>query len=123
VLVAEDNPVNQRVAARLLEREGHIVTLAANGAEAVAAFRPGEFDLVLMDLQMPKMDGLEATRQIRAGENGDQVPIVALTAHAMKSDEERCLQARMNGYLTKPISAARLNEMIERVVFTPASQR
>ncbi|MGD0014116.1 MAG: response regulator [Bryobacteraceae bacterium] len=123
VLVAEDNPVNQRVAARLLEREGHVVTLAANGAEAVAAFRRGEFDLVLMDLQMPKMDGLEATRQIRAGENGDQVPIVALTAYAMKSDEERCLQARMNGYLTKPISAARLNEMIERVVFTPASQR
>ena len=119
VLLAEDNVVNQRVATRLLEKEGHIVTLAANGAEAVAIFRPGEFDLVLMDVQMPEMDGFEATRRIRAAENGDQVPIVALTAYAMKSDEELCLQATMNGYLSKPISAARLNEMIERVVLTP----
>jgi CheY-like chemotaxis protein len=119
VLLAEDNLVNQRVATRLLEREGHVVTLAANGAEAVAAFSQGEFDLVLMDVQMPEMDGLEATRRIRAAKNGDRVPIVALTAFAMKSDEERCLQAKMNGYLSKPITAARLNEMIERVVLTP----
>jgi CheY-like chemotaxis protein len=119
VLLAEDNLVNQRVATRLLEREGHLVTLAANGAEAVAAFSRGEFDLVLMDVQMPEMDGFEATRRIRAAENGDRVPIVALTAFAMKSDEERCLKATMNGYLSKPITAGRLNEMIDRVVLTP----
>jgi signal transduction histidine kinase/CheY-like chemotaxis protein len=116
VLVAEDNVVNQRVATRLLEREGHVVTVAANGAEAVAAFAHGDFDLVLMDVQMPEMDGLEATRLIRAIQGGDRVPIIALTAYAMKSDEESCLEARMNGYLAKPISAARLNEMIEKVV-------
>jgi signal transduction histidine kinase/CheY-like chemotaxis protein len=122
VLLAEDNPVNQRVATRLLEKKGHAVTLAGNGVAAVATFRRGEFDLVLMDVQMPEMDGLEATRQIRAGESGDRVPIIALTAYAMKSDEERCHQAGMNGYLSKPISAARLNELIERLVLVPSTQ-
>ena len=123
VLLAEDNVVNQRVGTRLLEREGHVVTVAANGVEAVAEFRRGDFDLVLMDVQMPEMDGLEATRQIRASQGGDRVPIVALTAFAMKSDEERCLEAKMSGYLSKPISAARLKEMIERVVAAPAIVR
>jgi len=123
VLLAEDNAVNQRVGTRLLEREGHVVTVAANGVEAVAEFRRGDFDLVLMDVQMPEMDGLEATRQIRASQGGDQVPIVALTAFAMKSDEERCLEAKMNGYLSKPISAARLKEMIEKVVPALAIER
>ncbi len=123
VLLAEDNAVNQRVGTRLLEREGHVVTLAANGAEAVAEFRRGDFDLVLMDVQMPEMDGLEATRQIRASQGGDRVPIVALTAYATKSDEERCLEARMNGHLSKPISAARLKEMIEKVVPALAIER
>ena len=123
VLLAEDNAVNQRVGTRLLEREGHVVTLAVNGVEAVAEFKRGDFDLVLMDVQMPEMDGLEATRQIRASQGGDRVPIVALTAFAMKSDEERCLEAKMNGYLSKPISAARLKEMIEKVVPALAIER
>jgi signal transduction histidine kinase/DNA-binding response OmpR family regulator len=110
ILVAEDNPVNQRLAVRLLERQGHQVTLAGNGREAVAAVEREDFDLVLMDVQMPEMDGLEAVRLIREREKstGGHIPIVAMTAHAMKGDEENCLSAGMDGYLTKPVHPASL---------------
>jgi CheY-like chemotaxis protein len=114
VLVAEDNVVNQRLASRLLEKRGHRVTMTANGQEAVEALARQEFDLVLMDLQMPKMDGFEATAAIREREalDGTHLPIIALTANAMKGDRERCLAAGMDGYLPKPIVAQELDELL-----------
>jgi signal transduction histidine kinase/CheY-like chemotaxis protein len=118
VLVVEDNPVNQRLAMRLLEKRGHRVELAANGREAVQALEKSAFDLVLMDVQMPEMDGLEATSAIRSKElvNGRHQPIIALTAHAMKGDEERCLAAGMDGYLTKPIRIQELDALLDKYV-------
>jgi signal transduction histidine kinase/CheY-like chemotaxis protein/ligand-binding sensor domain-containing protein len=115
ILLAEDNPVNQVVALRLLERRGHRVTLAANGLEAVAAVGREPFDLVLMDVQMPEMDGFEATAAIRQAEEagGRHVPIFAMTAHAMKGDAERCRAAGMDGYLPKPIRPAELYAIVE----------
>jgi len=116
VLVAEDNLVNQRLATRLLEKRGHRVTVAANGREAVEAYARVRFDLVLMDLQMPEMDGFEATAAIRRREMGGvtHLPIIALTAHAMKGDQERCLAAGMDGYLAKPIRTPELDEVLDR---------
>jgi CheY-like chemotaxis protein len=110
ILVAEDNPINQRVAVRLLEKQGHTVVVACNGREAVAAVQGGGIDLVLMDIQMPEMDGLEATAAIRAAEAGAdrRLPILALTALAMVGDRERCLAAGMDGYLVKPIQGDHL---------------
>jgi CheY-like chemotaxis protein len=118
ILLAEDNVVNQRLAMRLLEKRGHTVFLAGNGREALEAFDGEQFDLVLMDVQMPQMSGLEATVAIRAkeSENGTHVPIVAMTAHAMKGDRERCLEAGMDGYVSKPIQAQTLFEEIEKVI-------
>jgi signal transduction histidine kinase/CheY-like chemotaxis protein/ligand-binding sensor domain-containing protein len=119
VLLAEDNRTNQKVATIMLERLGHQVVVAASGVEAVDALRSNAYDLVLMDVQMPDMDGLEATRRIRAGESGEanlHVPIVAMTAHAMKGDRERCLESGMDAYLAKPIKPAELREVIERFV-------
>ena len=115
VLVAEDNAVNQQVARRFLERQGHAVTLAANGLEAVSALEEREFDLVLMDVQMPEMDGFEATARIRAKEvqAGKHQTIVAMTAHAMKGDRERCLNAGMDGYISKPLNSAELINLLE----------
>ena len=115
MLVAEDNPVNQRVVERLLIGRGHDVVLAANGQEAVARYRDGVFDVVLMDVQMPVMGGFEATAAIRAHETivGTRVPIIALTAHAMSGDRDRCLEAGMNGYLSKPIDRAKLFAVVE----------
>lgn len=114
VLVAEDNPVNLKVTHALLTRHGHEITSAANGQEAVDLFRAKEFDLVFMDVQMPVMDGIEATVAIRAMEakSGRHVPIVAMTACAMREDEERCLNAGMDDYLTKPISAKKVAEYL-----------
>ena len=111
ILVAEDNPVNQRLVMRLLEKRGHHATLATNGREAVEAAAQGDYDLVLMDLQMPEMGGLEATAAIREQEaaSGKRHPILALTAHAMKGDEERCRVAGMDGYLTKPLGSEALD--------------
>lgn len=102
ILVAEDNPVNQQVALGLLRKGGHSVQVVANGEEAVAAVRSMPFDLVFMDVQMPVMDGLQATRMIR--EAGIGVPIIAMTANAMVGDDQRCLDAGMNGYIPKPIN-------------------
>jgi len=116
ILVAEDNPVNQAVARRLLQKRGHIVTTVDNGREALAAVEKETFDLILMDVQMPEMDGLEATAAIRSREQGTGVhlPILAMTAHAMKGDEAQCLAAGMDGYITKPVRSEELFGMIER---------
>jgi CheY-like chemotaxis protein len=118
ILLAEDNAVNQTLAVRLLERRGHRVRTAVNGHQALAALAEEAFDLVLMDVQMPEMDGFETTARIRAGEKAPdrRLPIVALTAHAMKGYEERCLAAGMDAYLSKPIRADALYETIERLV-------
>jgi signal transduction histidine kinase/DNA-binding response OmpR family regulator/HPt (histidine-containing phosphotransfer) domain-containing protein len=117
LLLAEDNPVNQKLAVTLLEKHGHRVTVAGSGPAALAAWDGGAFDAVLMDVQMPGMDGFEATARIRAGERGSgrHTPIIALTAHALKGDRERCLQAGMDGYLAKPIRADELFEALGRV--------
>ena len=118
VLLAEDNPVNQKLASRLLEKHGHAAVVTGNGREALAALEAGGFDLVLMDVQMPEMDGFEATAAIRAQEltTGGHLPIVAMTAHALPEDRERCLAAGMDGYVAKPIQADRLFEAVEGVV-------
>jgi CheY-like chemotaxis protein len=114
VLVAEDNPVNQRVATAMLKRRGHRVTVAGNGAEAVALVARETFDVVFMDVQMPEMDGLDATQAIRRAEagTGRHLPIVAMTAHAMNGDRERCLAAGMDDYLTKPVSVAGIDRVL-----------
>jgi two-component system, sensor histidine kinase and response regulator len=118
VLLAEDNAVNQRLAARLLERRGHRVVVAANGQEAIAALEKDNFDLVLMDVQMPEMDGLEATAAIRNKEktSGNHQVVIALTAHAMKGDQERCLAVGMDGYLSKPIRTPELDAILDTYV-------
>ncbi|MGA3024593.1 MAG: response regulator [Bryobacteraceae bacterium] len=117
VLVAEDNAVNQQVARQLIERRGHAAVVAANGIEAMNALEQQDFDLVLMDVQMPEMDGFEATARIRSGEKatGRRLRIVAMTAHAMKGDRERCLAGGMDGYLAKPIRASELDEELEEL--------
>ncbi len=118
ILLAEDSVVNQKLAVALLERHGHTVVVAGNGREAIAALQSQPFDLVLMDVQMPEMDGLEATGLIRAGEKqtGARVPIVAMTAHALKGDRERCLAAGMDDYISKPIHAKQLYETLDRLL-------
>jgi PAS domain S-box-containing protein len=115
VLLAEDSLVNQKLALGLLKRRGHSVTVANNGKEALAALELEKFDLVIMDVQMPEMDGLEATAAIRAKEKqtGAHLPIIAMTAHAMKGDRERCLAAGMDKYVSKPIRAKHLFDVIE----------
>lgn len=115
VLLVEDNPVNQKVAVRFLERMGCTVRVADNGAEGVKAYQQAQFDLVLMDLQMPVMDGLTATGRIREIEaGGHATPIVALTANVMSGQLERCMAAGMNGFLTKPLDVVRLHETLDR---------
>ena len=124
ILVVEDNPVNQTVAQRLLERAGHVVILANNGEEALEALEGRHFDVVLMDVQMPVMGGIEATQAIRAREarhswvvQGDwkPIPIIAMTAHAMQGDRQRCLDAGMDDYVSKPIDARALLAAIDRL--------
>jgi PAS domain S-box-containing protein len=117
VLLAEDSVVNQKLAVYLLEKWGHHVTVANNGHEAVARVQAEPFDMVLMDVQMPEMDGLEATAAIRQQEVGTRkhVPIVAMTAHAMVGDRERCLESGMDDYLSKPIRARELLAVIEKI--------
>ncbi len=123
ILVADDSPTNRVVAARLLEKQGHYVVAVEHGGLAVAAVQESEFDFVLMDVQMPEMDGLEATAAIRARERGTgkHVPIVALTAHAMDGDRDRCLRAGMDGYLAKPFKPEELHALITQLT-RPALQ-
>ncbi|MGE0606213.1 MAG: response regulator [Pirellulales bacterium] len=118
ILLAEDSLINQRLAVALLEKWGHNVTVANNGREAVAASSVESFDLILMDFQMPEMDGLEAASAIRQREEqtGMHVPIIALTAHAMKGDREQCLAAGMDGYVSKPIRSAELLAAMEELL-------
>jgi CheY-like chemotaxis protein len=127
ILLAEDNVVNQTLAIKLLETRGHRVILAKNGKEAVGAFQKGDIDLILMDIQMPEMDGFEATGHIRTLEErsagnrqpATRLPIVALTAHAMKGDRERCLAAGMDDYITKPIDPKALFDVIGKLARQP----
>jgi two-component system sensor histidine kinase/response regulator len=114
VLLVEDNFVNQKVAVRFLERLGCTVEVASNGAEGVAACQERQFDIVLMDLQMPVMDGMTATRKIRDWETSRHTPIIALTANAMTGDRELCEAAGMDGYLTKPIEVERLRSVLAK---------
>jgi PAS domain S-box-containing protein len=118
ILLAEDNHVNQILAVRLLEKRGHHVQVAGDGREALAKLKTGDFDLVLMDVQMPVMGGFEATAAIREMEKGTgrHIPIVALTAHAIKGDRERCLAAGMDGYVEKPIHPEELFEQFEALI-------
>jgi CheY-like chemotaxis protein len=121
ILLVEDNLVNQRVATRLLEKKGHQVSVADNGRAALHAYTRAPYDVVLMDVQMPEMDGLEATAAIRRHEAdcngaGRRVPIIAMTAHALSGDRERCLAAGMDDYVSKPIQSRALFGAIERVL-------
>jgi len=124
VLLAEDNAINARLAQRLLQRLGHTVTHVTDGAQAVEAVRSGRWDAVLMDMQMPVLDGLDATRSIRSEESelGGRLPIIALTANAMKGDDEICLAAGMDAYLTKPIDLERLAEVLDELVTTVTTE-
>jgi two-component system sensor histidine kinase/response regulator len=117
LLLVEDNRVNQKLATRLLEKMGHRVTLAVNGREALALLKPDSFDLVLMDIQMPVMGGVEATQKIREAErqSGGHVPIIAMTAHAMAGDADKYLSAGMDGYISKPVRAGFLRAEIDRL--------
>jgi len=119
ILLAEDNPVNQRLAQRLVEKRGHTIAFASTGQEALNKFEENIYDLILMDIQMPDLDGLEATAAIRKMEelqkSRTRVPIIALTAHAMKGDRERCLAAGMDEYLSKPLRSAELYELLDRI--------
>jgi CheY-like chemotaxis protein/nitrogen-specific signal transduction histidine kinase len=124
ILLAEDNLVNQKLAVKLLEKRGHVVTVANNGREAVEHFDAAAFDLVLMDMQMPEMDGVQATAAIRAKEcvTGGHTPIIAMTAHVMNGDRERCFAAGMDAYLPKPVDSTALYHVIESFTeATPAS--
>ena len=120
VLLVEDNSVNRRIATRMLENAGHEIVAAEDGVAALEALEgAGPFDLALMDVQMPRMDGFEATRRIRADSRFDGLAIVAMTAHALKGDEERCLAAGMDDYLTKPVSAEAVGKTVERWMRSP----
>jgi signal transduction histidine kinase/CheY-like chemotaxis protein len=114
ILVAEDNPVNRKLACKILEKRGHVVAVAENGREAVEAVQASDFDVVLMDVQMPEMDGLEATRRIRSWEQaaGRRTMIAAMTANAMADDRDRCLEAGMDSYITKPLQIAQLAKVL-----------
>lgn len=118
VLLAEDNLVNQKLTARMLERRGHTVTIVPTGRDALEALEKQKFDLILMDLEMPEMNGIEATRAIRERERftGGHIPIIAITAHAMKGHMERCLQSGMDGYISKPMRAEELYAKMEKIV-------
>jgi len=122
VLLAEDNAINQRLTVRLLEKRGHTVSVVQDGTEALAILRRQTFDVILMDIQMPHMDGLETTQAIRTYEQDTttHVPIVAMTAHAMQGDRERCLAAGMDGYVTKPLRPTELFEVIASVTASAA---
>lgn len=117
VLLAEDNEINQQLAVQFLDMRGHSVQVARNGVEVIAALETGRFDVILMDIQMPEMDGFRATTLIREKEGitGEHIPIVAMTGFAMKGDRQRCLDAGVDAYLSKPIRSRELFEAIEQL--------
>jgi two-component system, sensor histidine kinase and response regulator len=117
ILLAEDNPVNQMLAVKVLEKMGHTISVAGNGLQALDLLEKGHFQVILMDVQMPEMDGFETTRVIREKEKltGGHIPIVAMTAHAMTGDRERCLAAGMDDYISKPINRNELLECLEKL--------
>jgi CheY-like chemotaxis protein len=121
ILVCEDNLINQKVAMRMLNSQGHAVTIGDDGRKALAALEAEPFDVVLMDVQMPVMDGLEAVAEIRKREKsrGGHIPVIAMTAHTLKGDRERCRAAGMDGYVSKPIDKRQLFETLDRL--TPQS--
>jgi CheY-like chemotaxis protein len=121
ILLAEDNIVNQRLTSRLLEKMGCVVTIAGNGQIALGLLEKEEFDLVIMDMQMPVVDGLEATERIRARElkYGGHLPIVAMTANAFEDDRQRCQRAGMDGYIAKPVTSKTIESEITRVMSVP----
>ena len=125
ILVAEDNPINQKVAAHILQKYGNTVILADNGRDAVDALKNDDFDLILMDIQMPVMDGFQATSVIRENEKktGKHIPIIALTAHAMKGDREKCLEAGMDDYVSKPIKPDVLFQTIDELMLKKQTPR
>ncbi|MFH1950952.1 MAG: response regulator [Pseudomonadota bacterium] len=139
ILLVEDNLINQTLAIKLLETRGHRVTLASNGIEAVEAFKKGDFDLIIMDIQMPEMDGFEATKAIRNLEGGmrkekeskiqspkskiESIPIIAMTAHAMTGDREKCIDAGMDDYVSKPIKPEALYSVIDKVARKSQSEK
>lgn len=125
ILVAEDNAVNQKLAVRLLEKMGHRVSVVSDGLEVLVALEDEDFDLILMDVQMPNLDGLEASKRIREKERktGGHLPIIALTANALDGDRERCLEAGMDSYLSKPIQVTLLQEEIEKVICDVAKKQ
>ncbi len=114
ILIAEDNAINQKVIERMVQKLGYPVDLVANGREAIDALNGSTYSLVFMDCQMPEMDGFEACREIRKLEGGAQIPIIAITANAMKGDRERCLAAGMDDYVSKPFKQEDLRVVIER---------
>ena len=114
ILLVEDNPANQKLANYILQDRGHVVETAESGQEAICLTERNHYDVILMDVQMPGMNGLEATAAIRKRDEGrPRTPIVAMTAHAMKSDRDRCLAAGMDGYLSKPVSAREMIAVVE----------
>jgi len=121
ILVAEDHPVNRKLVVKLLENKAMVPILASNGGEVLRAMKDDAFDLILMDIQMPGMDGIEATLAIREREKaaGGHIPILAMTAHAMASDREKCLDAGMDGYVSKPVNSDELYQAIENVLTKP----
>ena len=123
ILLAEDNVVNQKVASRVLEKEGFVVDVAEDGRQAVDAWRRGTYDLILMDCQMPQLDGYEATREIRREERetgaASPIPIIALTAHAMKGAADDCRRAGMDDYLTKPLDREQLKRCLKQHLTRP----
>jgi CheY-like chemotaxis protein len=124
VLVADDSEVNQKVARRMVEKLGYAVDVVSNGREALAAWQSGRYDLILMDCQMPELDGYEATREIRRREEpGTRIPIIALTAHAMKDADRDCRAAGMDEYLSKPIDRDRLEAVLENCLRAAPTER
>jgi CheY-like chemotaxis protein len=125
ILLAEDNPINQRLALAILTKRGHVVVVAEDGRQALEAYERERFDVALMDVQMPELNGFEVTARIREHEQetGDRLPVIALTAHAMTGDRERCLAGGMDEYLAKPLNAAALIETVERLGSPPGLAR